>query len=119
YGVVALSFDPREGPALAAQKKKLYLERLGRPQAAPYWNFLTGREADIRRVTEAAGFRYAWDAERSQYAHAAGLLVLSPEGRVSKVLYGVEYPAGDLRLALVEAGAGRVGTLADRVLLYC
>jgi protein SCO1/2 len=119
FDVVVVSIDPRETAALAAAKKKLYVERYGRTSGAKGWTFLTGDEASIRRLAAAVGFRYVYDADLRQYAHATGLVVLTPDGRVSRYLYGVEYPAGDLRLALVEAAAGKIGTPVDLLLLYC
>jgi protein SCO1/2 len=119
YDVITVSFDPRETSALAAAKKKAYVERYGRAGAARGWSFLTGDAGTIRRLTRAAGFRYAYDAELDQYAHATGLVVLTPRGRISGYLYGVEYAAGDLRLALVRAAAGAIGSPIDRLLLYC
>jgi protein SCO1/2 len=119
FNVVIASIDPRETPALAAAKKAVYVERYGRPGAAQGWTFLTGDEASIRRLAAAVGFRYAYDPDLRQYAHATGLVVLTPGGRVSRYLYGVEYPAGDVRLALVEAAAGKIGSPVDLLLLYC
>jgi protein SCO1/2 len=119
FDVATVSIDPRETPALAAAKKALYVERYGRAGAARGWSFLTGDADSIRRLADAAGFRYAYDAELDQYAHATGLVVLTPEGRISRYLYGVEYAAGDLRLALVEAAAGTIGSPVDQLLLYC
>jgi protein SCO1/2 len=119
YNVVTVSFDPRETSALAAAKKKTYMERYGRPGDARGWFFLTGEASAIRRLTGASGFRYAFDADISQYAHATGLVVLTPHGRISRYLYGVEYAAGDLRLALVEAAEGTIGSPVDQFLLYC
>lgn len=119
YDVVAVSFDPRETPALAAAKKSAYVERYGRPGAARGWKFLTGDAGSIRRLAAAAGFRYAYDAELDQYAHATGLIAVTPAGRISAYLYGVEYAAGDVRLALVDAAAGKIGSPVDRLLLYC
>ena len=119
FDVVILSIDPRETPALAAAKERVYVERYGRAGGARGWNFLTGDEASIRRLTSALGFRYAYDPELDQYAHPAGLVALTPAGRVSKYLMGVEFAAGDVRLALVEASAGAIGTPIDRLVLYC
>ncbi len=119
FEVVTVSFDPKEGPALAAAKKKAYLQRYHRPGAAQGWHFLTGDEASIRRLSEATGFRYAWDAETRQWAHAAGIMVATPDGRLSHYLYGVEYAPKDLRLALVEASGNRIGNAVDQVLLFC
>jgi protein SCO1/2 len=119
FDVVVLSIDPRETPALAAAKEKVYVERYGRAGGARGWSFLTGDEASIRKLTGALGFRYVYDPELDQYAHPAGLVVLTPRGRVSRYLFGVEFPAGDVRLALVEAAAGTIGTPIDRLVLFC
>lgn len=119
YGVIVVGIDPRETPALAAAKKKLYVERYGRVGGERGWRFLTGGEDSIRRLARAAGFGYAYDAELDQYVHATGLVVLTPSGRISRYLYGVEYAGGDLRLALVEAAAGAIGSPVDQFLLYC
>jgi protein SCO1/2 len=119
FTVVTFSFNPRETSALAARKKAGYVGRYGRPGADAGWHFLTGDEDQIRRLTDAMGFRYTWDAAQQQYAHASGLVVATPDGRLSRYLYGVEFPARDLRLALVEASAGRLGTSVDALLLFC
>ena len=119
FEVVTVSFEPRETPELAAAKKQAYLERYGRPGAAEGWHFLTGEEASIGRLTKAVGFRYAWDAPTRQYAHPTGVLVLTPEGRIARYLYGIEYAPKDLRFALVEASAGRIGSPIDQIILYC
>jgi protein SCO1/2 len=119
FTVITVSFDPREGPELAAAKKKVYLEHYGRAGAERGWHFLTGSEQSIRRLTESVGFRYAWDQQTGQYAHAAGIVVLTPEGKISRYFYGVEYPPRDLRLGLVEASANKIGSATDRVLLFC
>lgn len=119
FELVTVSFDPRETPMLAAAKKATYLERYRRAGAEQGWHFLTGDEASIRRLTGAVGFRYVYDQDVQQYAHPAGITVLTPDGRLSRYLYGIEYGPRDLRLALVDASAGRVGTAVDRLLLYC
>jgi len=119
FELITVSFAPTEGPALAAAKKAAYLKRYHREGAAAGWHFLTGDADAIRRLTEAVGFRYAWDAETRQYAHAAGVVVATPDGRVSRYLYGIEYAPKDLRLAVVESSAGRVGSLVDQALLFC
>jgi protein SCO1/2 len=119
FELVTISFDPRETPARAAATKKAHLQRYPRPGAEGGWHFLTGEREAIDRLTRAVGFRYVWDEETKQFAHPAGLLVLTPEGRIARYLFGIEYAPKDLRLALVEAGAGRVGTPFDQVLLYC
>lgn len=119
FRALSVSFDPREKPGLALVRQTTYLQGMGRPEATGAWPFLTGEEPQIRKVTEAIGFKYAYDQATKQYAHAAAIVVLSPGGKVSRYLYGVEYPGRDLRLALVEAGQGRVGTSFDKFLLTC
>jgi protein SCO1/2 len=119
FDVVAVSFDPREGPELARAKKQAYLERYARPQTAAGWHFLTGRPDAIGRLTKAVGFRYAFDKDQNQFAHAAAIAVATPDGVISRYFYGIEYPPRDLRLGIVEASAGRVGSIADQMLLLC
>jgi protein SCO1 len=119
FDVVAVSFDPREGPELARAKKQAYLERYGRPQTAVGWHFLTGPPDSIERLTKAVGFRYRYDKDQNQFAHAAAIAVVTPDGVISRYFYGIEYPPRDLRLGIVEASAGRVGSLADQMLLLC
>lgn len=119
FEIVTVSFNPAETPALAAAKKADYLERYRRPGAEKAWHFLTGDEASIGRLTGAVGFRYVYDQDVRQYAHPSGITVLTPDGRLSHYLYGIEYGPRDLRLALVDASAGRIGTAVDQLLLYC
>jgi protein SCO1/2 len=119
FEVVTVSFDPSEGPALAAQKKASYLTRYQRPTAEAGWHFLTGDQAAIDALTRAVGFRYAWDEETKQFAHPAGVVVLTPEGRISRYLYGIEYAPKDLKLALMESASGRIGSAVDQAILYC
>jgi protein SCO1/2 len=120
YEVVVVSIDPSETPELAAEKKARYLEQLARAGAEPAaWHFLTGDDASIHALARAAGFRYVYDAEAKQYAHASGLMVVTPQGVLSRYLYGLEYSARDLRLALVEASDGTVGGLTEQVLMLC
>ena len=119
FQVLTVSFDANETPALAAQKKKQYVERYGRPTGAAGWHFLTGDQASIDALTKAVGFRYTWDADTRQWAHPAGILVLTPEGRIARYLYGIEYAPNDLRLALVEAASGRIGNVVDQAILFC
>ncbi|MEZ5319200.1 MAG: SCO family protein [Vicinamibacterales bacterium] len=119
YEVVVLSFDPGETPALAAQKKELYLKRYGRPQTSAGWHFLTGREERIRQLADAIGFRYTYDASIDQYAHPAAITILTPQGHVSRYLFGIEFAPRDVRLGLVEATAGQIGTVIDQALLFC
>jgi protein SCO1/2 len=119
FDVVTISFDPRETPAMAAQKKVTYINKYGRPEAAAGWHFLTGRQAEIDALAGAVGFRYVYDEASKQYVHASALMVLTPQGHVSKYFYGIEYPPRDLRLGLVEASNGKIGNPVDQVLLYC
>ncbi len=119
FRVVTLSIDPSESTALARLKKKTVIEDFGRPEAADGWCFLTGMEENIRRVTDAAGFNFRWNDDRKEFAHAAGIMICTPDGRMSRYLYGVEYSPRDLRLALVEAADGKIGTTVDKILMYC
>ena len=119
FDVVAVSFNPKEGPGLAAQKKAAYVQRYGRPQSAPGWHFLTGTQESIDRLTKAVGFRYEYDARIGQYAHGAGIEVLTPRGTLSKYFYGIEFSARDIRFGVIEASEERVGTRIDDVLLLC
>jgi protein SCO1/2 len=119
YQALSLSFDPREKPAQGLVRQKHYLQSFDKADRKDVWPFLVGQEKEIRSVTDAVGFRYKFDEETKQYAHGAAILVLTPDGRVSRYLYGVEFPGRDLRLALVEAGDGKVGTSFDRFLLTC
>src|SRR6202140_2571086 len=119
YEVVFVSFDPRESPEMAAQKKKSALEHFRRPETASGWHFLTGTKESIDAATNAANFRYSFDAKTNLFAHASGIMLLTPDGRISRYFYGVEYPGRDMRLGLVDASAGKIGTPIDRVLLFC
>lgn len=119
FEVVTVSFEPRETPELAAAKKQVYLKRYPRPGAAAGWHFLTAEPDAVARLTQAVGFRYTWDERIRQYAHPAGIVVLTPEGRVARYLFGIEYAPKDLRFALVEASAGRVGGVVDQAVLFC
>jgi protein SCO1/2 len=119
FDVVTVSFDPRETPAVAAAKKQDYLKRYGRANAASGWHFLTGPAESINALTKAVGFQYEYDAKSSQYAHATAIMVLTPQGRISRYFYGVDFPPKDLRMGLVEASQGKIGNSIDAVLLYC
>jgi protein SCO1 len=116
---LSVSFDPRETPQLAATKKAEYLKRYDRPGAEAGWHFLTGDERAIQALTKAVGFRYLWDPVTKQYAHAGGIMVLTPQGKISRYFYGIEYAPRDLRFGVIDASAGKVGSLADQVILYC
>jgi protein SCO1 len=119
FEVVTVSFDPREGPELAAKKKETYLKRYRRENAGVGWHFLTGDEASIDALAESVGFRYVWDEESKQFAHASAIMVLTPQGRLSHYFYGIDYSPKDLRLALVEASEGKIGSPVDALILYC
>lgn len=119
FEIVTLSFDPRDTPAAARAKKDSFLQRYRRPGAAEGWHFLTGSRTAVDRLTQAVGFRYAWDEETKQFAHPSGVVVLTPDGRIARYLYGIEYAPKDLRLALVEASRGTIGTPLDQAVLYC
>jgi len=119
FEVVTVSIDPTETPSLAAAKKEKYLEGYEHPEGASGWHFLTGDEQQIRTLADAVGFRYVYDKETKQYAHAAGIMVLTPGGKVARYLYGVDYLIKDMRLALVEASHNTIGSPIDQVLLLC
>lgn len=119
FDIVSVSINPKETPELATAKKASYLKSYGRPEASEGWHFLTGSEDQVRRLAEQVGFQYKYDEKEKQYAHAAGLFVLTPEGRLSRTLYGIAWQVKDLRLALLEASNGKIGTVIDRILLFC
>jgi protein SCO1 len=119
FEVVAFSFDPKDTSELAAAKKETYLGRYGRPGTANGWHFLTGDPENIGKLMDAVGFHYKYDPATDQYAHASGVMVMTPEGRLSKYFYGVEYSPRDLRLGLVEASRSKIGSPVDRILLFC
>jgi len=119
FDVVAVSFDPRDTAKDAAAKKAAYVGRYRRGGADAGWHFLTGDPEAIARLTKAAGFRYRFDDDMGQFAHASAIMVATPQGRLSHYFYGIEYAPRDLRLALVEASAGKIGTPVDQILLYC
>jgi protein SCO1 len=119
FTVLNVSFDPEETVALARDKRASVLKRYDRPSAERGWHFLTGDAASIDRLTEAVGFRYVRDPESGQFAHAAGIVVLTPEGRIARYLYGVDYSWRDVRLAIIDATDGRIATATDQVLLFC
>jgi protein SCO1 len=119
YEVVFVSFDPRESADMAAQKKKSAMEHFRRPETASGWHFLTGTKESIDVATKAANFRYSFDTKNHLFAHASGIMLLTPDGRISRYFYGVEYPGRDMRLGLVDASAGKIGTPIDRALLFC
>jgi protein SCO1 len=119
FEVVVVSFDPRETPAMAAAAKREALKDYGRPETADGWHFLTGGAEPIRRLTQAVGFRYFYDSRAKQFAHAAGIVLLTRQGAASRYLYGIDFPVRNVRLGLVEAADNRIGSPIDQVLLYC
>jgi protein SCO1/2 len=119
FDVVSVSIDPTETPLLAESKQIMYAGLYGRPGAVQGWHFLTGEESSIRQLAAAVGFRYVYDKQSQQFGHASGIMILTPDGRVSRYFYGIEYPARDLRLALVEASGGKIGGPVDQILLAC
>jgi protein SCO1/2 len=119
FEVVTVSFDPRETAVLAAAKKKAYLDRYKRTGAERGWHFLTGSQASIDALTMAAGFSYVWDEESKQFAHASGVVVATPAGTIARYFFGIDYAPRDLKFALMESSEGRIGSLADHLLLYC
>ena len=119
FDVVYISFDPRDTPQAAADKKTAQLADYQQTETAAGWHFLTGDEASIKRVSAAAGFSYRWDEPTQQFAHVSGVLVATADGRLSRYFYGVEYSPKDLRMALVESADGKIGSAVDKLLLYC
>lgn len=119
FDVVFVSFDPRETPDMAARKKVSALSHYGRPTTAAGWHFLTGAKDSIDSITAAANFRYSFSEKSGIFAHASGIMLLTPDGRISRYFYGVEYPSRDVRLGLVDASAGKIGNPIDHLLLYC
>lgn len=119
FNVLTVSFDPQERPPLAAAKKANYIEKYERPGAAAGWHFLTGDSTAIKLLTDAVGFKYHYDPAADQFAHASGIMVLTPQGKLSRYFYGIRYPATDLRLALVESSNGKIGSPVDSLLLFC
>jgi protein SCO1/2 len=119
FEIVTVSCDSRETPALAAEKKAHYLAGYGMPSAEKGWHFLTGDKAQIDRLADAVGFRYAYDAKHDRFNHPSGIMILTPEGRVSRYLFGIRYSPSDLKLGIVEASNGQVGSMIDQFLLFC
>jgi protein SCO1 len=119
FEVLTVSFNPREDATLARSAKESYIGRYKREGAARGWHFLTGDQTSIDRITKAVGFRYRYDAQKNQYAHAGGIMVLTPEGRLSRYFYGIEFAPKDLRLGLVEASENKIGSIVDQILLFC
>jgi protein SCO1 len=119
FEVVAISFDPKDTPQTAESKKQLYLRRYGRAGTANGWHLLTGDAANIKALTDAVGYHYKYDPATDQFAHASGIIIATPEGRLSRYFYGVEYAPRDVRLGLVEASQNKIGNPVDQILLFC
>jgi protein SCO1 len=119
YEVVAVSFDPRETPEMARSKKQTYMKDYNRPGAEKGWHFLTGDEAASKALAASVGFRFVYDTMTNQYAHGSGIILLTPEGRTSRYFFGIDYPARDVKLGLIEASGDRIGSAIDQVELYC
>jgi protein SCO1/2 len=119
FDIVAVSINPREKPELAAKKKAAYVKAYGRPETAKGWHFLTGEDDQIKKLAAQVGYGYRWVKEDEQYAHASAIYMLTPEGKISRYLYGIEFSPKDLRLALLEASNGKIGNVIDRILLFC
>lgn len=119
FNVVTVSIDPTERPVLASAKRALYAGLYGRPGAVDGWHFLTGDEAQIKQLANAVGFRYAYDPQSKQFAHASAIMMLTARGKISRYLYGIQYSSRDLRLGLVDASEGKIGTPVDQILLFC
>jgi protein SCO1/2 len=119
FDVLVISIDERDGSETAREKQVEIVNRYGRAGSDVGWHFLTGEKSAIEEVTRSAGFTYAWDEASKQYVHASGIFILTPQGEIARVLYGIDYTARDIRLALVEAGNGTIGNAIDQLLLYC
>ena len=119
FDVLTVSFDPKETTELAAAKRTRYLRQYKRESGDQGWHFFTGTEENIRKLTDAVGFRYAWDDKFQQYAHVSGFMILTPQGRVSRYFYGLDYQVTDVRLSLVEASNNQIGSPVEKVMLYC
>jgi protein SCO1/2 len=119
FEIVTVSIDPRDDAAGALAKRDHFLDKLGSKKTGARWHFLTGAEANVRRLADTLGFRYRYDETKGEYVHSAGLFIGTPEGRLSRVLYGVAFDAQTLRLSLVEASRGKIGSALDQVILFC
>jgi protein SCO1/2 len=119
YEILSVSFDPHETAEVASEKKRTVMAQYGRKSGPGGWHFLTGDAASVAALTKAVGFRYVWDADQKQFAHATGITVLTPQGRIARYFFGIEYPAKDLRLALIEASEEKIGNVVDQLLLLC
>ena len=119
YEIVTVSIDPRDTPEMAKEKKASYLKEYNRPGAEDGWHFLTGEQQNVAKLAQAVGWKYRWDPKMQQFIHAAGIMIVTPQGRLAQYYYGVEYAAKDLRLGLIEASQDKIGNVVDKVVLYC
>jgi protein SCO1/2 len=119
YHVITVSFDPRDTPQTSAHQKAIQMQKLNRSGAEQAWHFLTGTQSSIQQLTQSVGFRYQWDPKSKQFAHATALILLTPQGKVSKYFYGIDYSPTDLRLGLVQASDEKIGSFVDPILLFC
>jgi protein SCO1/2 len=119
FDVITVSFDPRETPELAAAKKRAYVREYGRSGAEEGWHFLTGDEQSIKTLADSVGFNFFYDPKTDQFGHPSAIMLLTPDGRISRYFQGIEYSSNDLRLGLIEAGGGKIGTKTDQLLLLC
>jgi len=119
FNIVTVSFNPKDTPPMAAIKRQTSLQSYSRKGAENGWHFLTGDEKTIQQLTQAVGFRYAYDENTQQYQHPSGIMILTPDGKLSRYFYGIEYAPRDVRLGLIEASAGKIGSPVDQVLLLC
>jgi protein SCO1/2 len=119
FEMVAVSIDPRETPDLAKQKKEAYLQAYGNLSTADGWHFLVGKQPQITELSNQLGFKYKWDKDQKQFAHTSSIFILTGDGKISRYFYGILYPERDMRVALLEAGRGHIGSIADKILLFC
>jgi protein SCO1/2 len=119
FEVVAVSFDPRDTPEIAKAKKETYLANYGRPDTANAWHFLTGTPDSIKRITESVGFRYEWDEATKQFAHAGGIQIATPDGKLARYFYGIDYAPKDVKFGLMEASSNKIGNPVEQLVLYC
>lgn len=119
FDVVAISMDHKETPELAAKKKASYVAEYGRPHSADGWHFLVGNEENVKKVTDSIGFKFRWDEKQQQYAHAAAATVMTPDRKISRYLYGIEFDPNTVRMSLLEASSGKIGSMVDQIILFC
>lgn len=119
FDVVAVSFDPRETPKLAGEKKQVYLDRYKRQGADQGFHFLTGTQESITALTQAAGFHYVWDEKTSQFAHGSAIMIVTPEGKMHRYFYGIEYAPKEIQFGVMEASQEKIGSVVDQMILYC